>query len=152
MQHSTATLERGAGATLKYEASVGFAEVRARVHLDTAAPQWEPRKPLAANGPPADHLEPGAITQTGVFGMKKGPSAKPGPESRKTAAGYPPLAAALIEFEMVPNIVCNVLPMVVKAPIAATDTSAAIRPYSMAVAPDSSLQKALNSFDMVDLP
>ena len=59
------------------------------------------------------------------------------------------MTAADIEFEMVPNIVCNVLPMVVKAPIAATDTSAAMRPYSMAVAPDSSPQKCLKHFSMI---
>ena len=43
-----------------------------------AFPQWEPRKPLAANGKLASHLEPGAKAQTGALGMKKGPSAKPG--------------------------------------------------------------------------
>ena len=59
------------------------------------------------------------------------------------------MTAVDIEFEMVPNIVCNVLPMVVKAPIAATDTSAAMRPYSMAVAPDSSSQKCLKRYSMI---
>ena len=55
-----------------------------------------------------------------------------------------PVIAVFIEFETVVNRVFNVLPMVVKAPIAATETRAAMRPYSMAVAPDSSFKKHLN--------
>ena len=41
-------------------------------------------------------------------------------------------------LETVVNMVLRLPPMAVKAPIAATDTKAAIRPYSMAVAPSSS--------------
>ena len=50
--------------------------------------------------------------------------------SGKLAPGHPPLTAADMEFETVPNIVFKLLPSEVRAPIAATDTSAAIRPYS----------------------
>ncbi len=43
--------------------------------------------------------------------------------------------------ETVPNMVDREFPMAVRAPMAATDTKAAIRPYSMAVAPLSSFTK-----------
>lgn len=62
-----------------------------------------------------------------------------------------PLIAVFIEFDTVLNIVFNVLPMVVKAPIAATETRAAMSPYSMAVAPDSSPIKHLNCLYMTHL-
>ena len=41
------------------------------------------------------------------------------------------------------------LPIAVNAPIAATDTKAAIRPYSIAVAPDSSLAKVRMTLNMI---
>ena len=54
-----------------------------------------------------------------------------------------------MEFDTVENKVFSVLPMVVRAPMAATETNAAMRPYSMAVAPDSSSQKNFKHFNMV---
>ena len=57
-----------------------------------------------------------------------------------------------IAFDTVPNMVFSVLPMVVRAPMAATETRAAMRPYSMAVASDSSPQKSLNHFNMIGSP
>ena len=53
--------------------------------------------------------------------------------------------AALIELEVVLNVVCNWLPRPFMAVIAATAMRAAIRPYSMAVAP-SSLRNSLWKF------
>ena len=63
-----------------------------------------------------------------------------------------PVTAVFIAFDTVPNMVFSVLPMVVRAPMAATETRAAMRPYSMAVAPDSSPQKSLNHFNMIGSP
>ena len=63
-----------------------------------------------------------------------------------------PVTAVFIVFDTVPNMVFSVLPMVVRAPMAATETRAAMRPYSMAVAPDSSPQKSLNHFNMIGSP
>ncbi len=50
-----------------------------------------------------------------------------------------PPATVVSVFDTVSNIVSSEPPIAVSAPIAATDTRAAITPYSMAVAPLSSL-------------
>ena len=44
------------------------------------------------------------------------------------------------------NIVFNEVPIACRAPIAATDTRAAIKPYSIAVTPDSSFRNSRNVF------
>ena len=49
------------------------------------------------------------------------------------------------------NVLVNLVPSVVIAAIAATAIRAAIRPYSIAVAPDSSLAKRVKSVVMVGL-
>ena len=56
------------------------------------------------------------------------------------------------ELETVLNMSLRLLPMAVKAPIAATETSAAMRPYSMAVAPSSFLAKQQISLNMAGIP
>jgi hypothetical protein len=60
----------------------------------------------------------------------------------------PPLAPDSA-LETVLNIVDKEFPIAVNAPIAATDTKAAIRPYSIAVAPDSSLAKVRMTLNMI---
>ena len=62
---------------------------------------------------------------------------------------YMLVSAVSSEFDTSVNMFCKLSPRVVKAPIAATDTSAAMRPYSMAVAPDSSPQNCLKRFSMI---
>lgn len=51
------------------------------------------------------------------------------------------VTAASIFVEIAWNVVFNLLPRVVAPVMSATEISAAIRPYSIAVAPDSSLTK-----------
>ncbi len=60
----------------------------------------------------------------------------------------PPLAPDRA-LDTVLNIVDKEFPIAVSAPIAATETKAAIRPYSIAVAPDSSLAKVRMTLDKI---
>src|SRR3546814_3476170 len=54
-----------------------------------------------------------------------------------------PAAASLSALSTTPKMLSSELPRDCRAAMAATDTRAAIRPYSMAVAPDSSVRKDL---------
>src|SRR5258706_11197388 len=49
-----------------------------------------------------------------------------------------------------PNLVLRLPPMPLTAPMIASEIPAAIRPYSMAVAPDSSFRKRTKSLDMAN--
>src|SRR5262249_36383469 len=68
------------------------------------------------------------------LGKREAP-AQAGPNARLT---YGPTALLRV-VETLVKIAFNDVPTLVRATIAATDTSAAMRPYSMAVVPDSSL-------------
>ena len=50
--------------------------------------------------------------------------------------------------EIVLNLLLRLVPTAVTAPMMTTAIRAAIRPYSMAVAPDSSFMKRVTNFDM----
>ena len=52
------------------------------------------------------------------------------------------------EVLIAPNLVLRLQPMPLTAPMIASEIPAAIRPYSMAVAPDSSVRKRAKSLDM----
>ena len=61
----------------------------------------------------------------------------------------PPEVAVATAEETVWNMVLRLPPNAVRAPIAATETKAAIKPYSIAVAPDSSFAKVRMTFNMI---
>ena len=65
---------------------------------------------------------------------------------RKVVSPYP--AAAFSSLATRLKMVIRELPIAPKAVMAATDTKAAIKPYSIAVAPDSSRKKFFN----IDMP
>ncbi len=71
-----------------------------------------------------------------------------GRSNAAVAAVQPPLALDSA-LETVLNMVDKEFPIAVSAPIAATETKAAIRPYSIAVAPDSSLAKVRMTLNMI---
>jgi hypothetical protein len=53
------------------------------------------------------------------------------------------------EVLMAPNLVLRLPPIPLTAPMIASEMPAAIRPYSMAVAPDSSFRKRAKSLDIL---
>ena len=83
-----------------------------------------------------------------------------GPGSRRSGFPYllcaydAPAAATAVSswVETVVNIVFNEEPRFCNATTAATETSAAIRPYSIAVAPDLSLNILLNLKNTIVIP
>ncbi len=66
--------------------------------------------------------------------------------------GVQPPAAPESALETVLNMVLRLPPMAVRAPMAATETKAAMRPYSMAVAPSSFLTNAIIFVNIVLTP
>ena len=70
-------------------------------------------------------------------------------QSNTAVPDVQPPVAVDSALETVLNIVDKEFPIAVSAPIAATETKAAIRPYSIAVAPDSSLAKVRITLNMI---
>ena len=112
--------------------------------------EGRPREEIAAGGPPAGARPKTTQQQIKTQRTKQVVLASGHPKQAK-----PPLAAASLEgdstlrylswLEMFVKVAFTLVPRVLTATIIAAAIPAAIRPYSIAVAPDSSLRNRISS-------